>query len=305
MEVSTAMKKRFADIERARRTGRALVKQFDIGSATRLPVEAFADRLGVGLVEARLDGALAELVVGLWSTNIVLSDRLTDAEIRRWLIAHELGHYVMGHRSAPVTELCAPRPCGPHGDASEDAANGFASAILMPSHTVAAFCDRFPMTFDVPMQLADTCGVPWIPSALRIIESSWRACALAFSQHGRIRWASPSLPFAMLCGRRFCAGRPVGRGALARRFFDGGTCPEDPALVPASAWIDCACPEVQLLEHSVANQTHGAVMTMLWLPTDVSAERPAIATLPYVTAARDHLLDQLTDEAAAEQRSKA
>jgi hypothetical protein len=282
-----------------------LVKQFDIASAALLPVEAFADRLGVGLVEARLDGALAELVVGLWSTHIVLSDRLTDADVRRWLIAHELGHYVMGHRSAPVAELCAPRPCGHRGDASEDAANGFASAVLMPSHTVASFCDRFPMTIDVPMQLADTCGVPWVPSALRIIESSWRVCALAFSQHGRIRWVSPSLPFAMLCGRRFGGGRPVGRGALARRFFDDGICPEDPELVPASAWVDCGCPDVQLLEHSVANRERSAVMTMLWLPTDVGAERPAMATLPYVTATRDHLLDELNDEAAVERRSEA
>ena len=211
----------------------------------------------------------------------------------------------MGHRSASVAELCTPRPCGHRGDATEDAANGFASAVLMPSHTVASFCDRFPMTIDVPMQLAETSGVPWIPSALRIIESSWRVCALAFSQHRRIRWVSPSLPFALLCGRRFCGGRPVGPGALARRFFDGGTCPDGPELVPASAWVDAGCPDVQLLEHSVANRTHGVVMTMLWLPTDVSAARPEIATLPYVTAARDYVLDEINDDAAVERRSKA
>jgi hypothetical protein len=58
--------------------------------------------------------------------------------------------------------------------------------------------------------------------------------------------------------------------------------PDDPELVPASAWIHRGCPEVQILEYSVANRTHGAVMTMLWLPTDVGAERPAIATLPYL-----------------------
>jgi hypothetical protein len=46
-------------------------------------------------------------------------------------------------------------------------------------------------------------------------------------------------------------------------------------------------------------------MTILWDPTDVSLTRPAAATLSFVTAARDYLLDKLNDEAAAERRSKA
>ena len=55
----------------------------------------------------------------------------------------------------------------------------------------------------------------------------------------------------------------------------------------------------------MANREHGAVMTILWDPTDVDLTRPAAATLPFVTAARDYLLDKLNDEAAAERRSKA
>jgi hypothetical protein len=69
--------------------------------------------------------------------------------------------------------------------------------------------------------------------------------------------------------------------------------------------IDGCGPEVRILEHSVANREHGAVMTILWDPTDVSLARPAVATLSFVTAARDYLLDKLNDEAAAERRSRA
>lgn len=55
----------------------------------------------------------------------------------------------------------------------------------------------------------------------------------------------------------------------------------------------------------MANRAHRAVMTILWDLTDVSLTRPAVVTLPFVTAARDYLLDKLNDEAAAKRRSKA
>lgn len=109
------------------------------------------------------------------------------------------------------------------------------------------------------------------------------------------------------CAANACRsiGRPVGPGALAHRFFETGVCSPEPELVPAPAWIEGRRSDAALLEHSVVNREHGAVMTILSDPTDVSMERPAIATLPFVTASRDYLLDKLNDKAAAERRSRA
>lgn len=299
------MKNRLFDLEYARKKASFFVKEFGLDSSGQVEIDAFAHRLGVELVETRLDGARAQLVVGPYGPTILLSHRLDDPDERRWSIAHELGHYVLDHPAAPVADLCAPRPTGGRLHPHEDAANTFASAVLMPPSIVAAFCDRISMTIDTPMQLAETCGVPWTAAALRLTESSWRVCALVFSEHGWIRWVSPSLPTLMLCGRRIRGGRPVGPGALARRFFETGVCPPEPELVPASAWIEGCRSDAALLEHSVANREHGAVMTILSDPADVSMERPAIATLPFVTASRDYLLDKLNDKAAAERQSRA
>jgi hypothetical protein len=296
------MRKRFAEIQQAREAAHtlrcALVKEFEI-APTPLPIEAFAHRLGVGLVEARLDGASAQLVVGQQRARILLSERLTGPDVRRWVIAHELGHFVLRHRARPIAELCAPH--GVHMSATEDAADIFASSVLMPAPVVALFCDRAPMTLEVVQQLAQASGVPLVASALRIMESSWQVCAFVFSQYGRIRWIYPSLPFLMLCGPRLCSERAVGPGALARRFFDRGHCPEEPRLVPASAWIDdCSCPDAQIMEQSVA-LGQDTVMSVLWYPANAREERPAMVTLPYVTATRDYLLTALT----VQRRSKA
>lgn len=300
------MRARFSDRFVAHEKAHGLLNQLDKASLGHLPIESVADTLGVELVETRLDGACAQLIVGRHGPRILLSDQLSEPEDRTWSIAHELGHYVCGHAAPPVSELCRARAnrCL-HDHPDERAADAFASVVLMPPRIVAPFCDRTPMTVEIPMQLAETCSVPWDRAALRITETSWQVCAVVFSEHGRIRWIGPSLPFAMLCGNRLRPGRPVGPGALARRAFDTGRCPEGPELVPAAAWIAGCGPEARIMEDSIADAEGQVSMTMLWDPTDTGIPRPALATPPFVTACRDALLDTLNDQAAAMLRTQA
>ena len=123
---------REAGIERARLEASKLLKRFGVESVNHVNVEVFAARLHVELVEAPLDGATAQLVVGNGRASIVLSDRLTDPADRRGAIAHELGHFVLKHPSIPIAELCAPRTRDHFSDSPdiEDEANGFALELL-------------------------------------------------------------------------------------------------------------------------------------------------------------------------------
>jgi hypothetical protein len=58
------MKKRFSDRFLAQEKAHRLLNQLDEASLSHLPIESVADRLGVELVETRLDGACAQLIVG-------------------------------------------------------------------------------------------------------------------------------------------------------------------------------------------------------------------------------------------------
>lgn len=300
------MVRRWSDRQVARDRAYGLLEQLGRESAEHLPIDAIAHRLGVQLVEAHLDRVKAQLVVGRHGARILLSDKPAEPEDRTWSIAHELGHYVCEHTAPPVSEICVPRLSGClHDRPDEDAADAFASVLLMPPKIVAAFCDRTPMTIEIPMQLAETCGVTFEAAAMRITESSWQVCALVFSQHGRIKWIAPSLPFLMLCGNRIRPGRQVGPVSLVRRFLDTGICPDDPELVPTSAWVAGCGAEAQLLEHSVANPEHKVVMTILWDPTSADSPRPATASLQVAAASRDQLLDKLNEEAGSTHRNEA
>ncbi len=125
-------------IENARREADKLLRRFGVESVSHVNVEGFAARLNIALVEAPLDGASAQLVVGRGRASIVLSERLTDPAERRCAIAHELGHYVLNHPSLPVSELCSPRErdCGSDHRDIEGEANGFAVRLLTPWRAV-------------------------------------------------------------------------------------------------------------------------------------------------------------------------
>jgi hypothetical protein len=64
------------------------------------------------------------------------------------------------------------------------------------------------MTLEVPMQLAALCLVPYAAAAQRLMEVTWRTCAIVVSQNGVVRTVFPSFSFLMAC-----AGRPGSRSA--------------------------------------------------------------------------------------------
>jgi len=288
------MKLRAAYRENARIEAFKLRHRCGVERPDHLQVERVAARLGIRLLYLPLNGATAQLLVRPGRVSIVVSDRITDPAERRFAIAHELGHYVLRHPAPPAAELCEPRPRDPfaHGYAGpddvardiEEEADIFAMELLMPGEIVRNFCDRRPMTLDVPAQIAQICGVSLVASAVRVTERTYRVCAAVLRQHGRVRWTSPSTRFLHRFGMVLPAGYEVDRRSVASQFFDRGRLPEEPLRVPISTWVD-APEELHFEEHATSTGTSGEVISMLWLADDVP--RSAIAHFSSLAAASD------------------
>lgn len=92
----------------------------------RLPIElkAVCAYLGIELKQSNLlhhDGMLLQS----HKNNIIIVDKKQRTERKRFTIAHEIGHYVMGHRG--ISYL------GGKDAIEEQEANVFASELLMPT----------------------------------------------------------------------------------------------------------------------------------------------------------------------------
>lgn len=253
-------------IDNARREANKLLRRFGVESAKDVNVEGFADRLQIHLIDAKLRGATAQLVVGPDHASIILSDAIVDMGVRRWAVAHELGHYILGHPAPPPETLLAPHPRYADLDLLPDdeiEADYFALAILTPERTVRLFRDVRPMTLLASMALATACGVSLEAGAVRIAELTSRACAVVLSDGARILVAAPGPRFIEAFGKVLVPGRLIDRRSVASRYLPGETVLQRPEMVPSAAWLDIPG-EPPLLEHSLPGTASGTVLTMLW-----------------------------------------
>jgi Zn-dependent peptidase ImmA (M78 family) len=252
--------------ENARRLARELVKRFGVEAPMHVNVEGFAARLGFKISMAMLDGAIAQLVIRTGRQPLILlSDRLTDPAMRRFTVAHELGHYVLRHPSPSIAEMYDPTQ--QHGLApllssvNEAEANAFARELLMPEPLVRLACDLTSASLDPALRIAYTFGVSVPTSAIRFVELTDIPCIVVLSEAGLVRWSAPHAAFP----GRVAFRRQVDQRSLAWDYFQRGTLCSEVEHVPAAAWLDESA-EGPLLEHSIASHERGTVLTLLSLP---------------------------------------
>jgi hypothetical protein len=82
-----------------------------------------------------------------------------------------------------------------------------------------------------------------------------------FSKAGKVVWCAESDSFR----HRIAKGRRVRPESVAHRFFAERKLDEEPRMIPARTWIN-ADDGVELVEHAIASDEHGTVLSMLWLP---------------------------------------
>jgi len=248
----------------ARRAARAALRRFGVQTHEHVQVEAWAQRLGIELVEAPLDGAAAQLVRRGDRVQIVLPEHVTDRGARRFSIAHELCHFLMKHPSPTPTMMCTPRAFR-HGDDAmrmyESAANAFSGESLLPDFLLRKMCEISPVSLDVPWAIAKQYDVSILTSAIRFVELASERCAAVFSVGGKVKWVAPSATFT----REIPRARHLDRQSLAWDFFAKNKLDDRAQPVPADAWFDTSA-DVEIVEHSVCSAAHGTVLSLLWVP---------------------------------------
>src|SRR5262249_48984636 len=150
-----------------------------ITAAEHVRIEAIAKRLGARIEVTRLDGAEAQLVRVANDVRIVVSDRI-DPSQRRFAIAHELGHFLLGHPSMPPYMLRSGTPSRRTRDDERDyeaEANAFASELTMPYVLVNAWCQNSPVSLDVAWRIAHELKMSILAAAIRFTELSPERCA--------------------------------------------------------------------------------------------------------------------------------
>lgn len=252
-------------LRRAEAAARQLNKRYGVRSPADIRIEAFATAKGAKIVEGPLDGALARLVPGPVPI-IRVSERLTDVRDRRWAIAHELGHLVLGHPVEQIARFCAhsqtykvPRAGNERHPEAE--ANTFGAEALMPRADLVKPCDVARPSLDIAYWISETYTTPLAAAAIRQVEITSERCCALYSEGGRILWAVPSARFKP----RVARGARLDPASVAYDYHARGKIDERAQPVSADAWLSTNR-EAEVVEHSVAIPATRGVLTLLWLP---------------------------------------
>jgi hypothetical protein len=263
---------------RAVAAARRVLRDFGVREPAHIDVEAMARDHGAEIVVGPLRGATARVVRFGAKASIRVSERISHPGARRFSVAHELGHLVLGHalpKHEPVSdparffESACRRPIG-RGDRERDdpesEANAFAAELLMPDALVRRRCEVSPVSLAPVRAIAAEFGTSIVASAVRFVELTSERCAAVYAEQGRVRWTARSDTFSAEIAR----GMALDRRSIAFDYFRGEIPDTTEQEVPADAWLVDAS-EAEIVEHSQALPEVGAVLSMLWVPEHVAA----------------------------------
>lgn len=252
---------------RARRLAREALWECGIDEPAKIEPLAIVGRRRIVVIYGKLDGATAQILRHGERAIIRVSDEIVQVGRVRFTIAHEVGHYLLGHRIPSELDRDVALPFSAHQEREADV---FATEFLMPGAWVAPLCGRAADLAAV-RTIAETFRTSIVASAVRLVEVSPASCAVAYSKEGRVVWAKGSRMFP----GRIPEELRIGRGALAFDYKEGTALDAGPRVVPARAWfgVNGADADDTLVEHAVVvpEPGWGGVLSILCSGSDRDA----------------------------------
>jgi len=255
-------------LRRARRVAAELVDSYSIDHPDQL--EDVAWLLRAQVIEGGLRGSLARVARFDRTARIRLSHNHVEPGQRRFSIAHELGHLLLGHRGVAGCSRASDVSASYKGDGKlrEEEANVFAGDFLLPTRLVKPRCEVSPVDFGVIQKIADDFGTSLVATAIRFAELTSERCAVVLSQQNKVRWVVSSRTFWPEIRR----GQPVLPWSVAAPYFRGKPLSAELEEVDATAWIDGDHMRgpTEIYEHAREIPSIKGVLSLVWIPESCS-----------------------------------
>lgn len=249
--------------QRGRMRAVEVFRRLRIQTPAEIDIAAIAYTFGLRVEDGGLTGAQGRLATNGKRGKVRIASGITQEARRRFIIAHELGHHLI-HAAQGHLAVCTADDLlkyDSNGDAEEEA-NWFAAELLMPKPLFEPKCDVRQPTFEVVDALAKEFKTTLTATAIRFVRVCPEACAVVWSEAGKIKWAVrgdtfyPWIEF----------GSRLDSHAHASDVFRGKRPPRGPQPVPARAWTDRSGGD--LYEETLSFEGIGAALSLLWLPSE-------------------------------------
>lgn len=239
---------------------RGLVEKLQIRAPSEIDVELIAAHFRVAVRRRPLVHEEGRILRGEGVSMIVVSDHAYASEKWRFVVAHELGHYLR-HPELDQFKLCTDADLGTwYQGGREQEANDFAAELLMPEALFGPKCDRNKPSLKDIREVASVFQTSLTATGLRFVRFAPEPCAVVHSTDGIVDWWDWSKDFRLVVGK----GRRLTNRTYAGDIHAGTLVPDRQQQVDADAWSDSnGAAGFDLFEHS-ARVGRRSVLTMLW-----------------------------------------
>ena len=252
-------------IARAEKRAREILEEFGLSSVAGVDLQNLAFGLGL-LVQTRpIRGAEGRLIRLGTQAIAVVDAAIVEQGKRRFVAAHELGHYEL-HADVPMFVCSTAAFYDWHRrQPVETEANRFAAELLMPRARFVEEGRAIPPSLDAVSALANSYRVSLTAAAFRYVDLDVFPSALVFCRKGCIEWSivSKSLPLQYIGPRRV-----VHPHSGAGEYFQTGTTSRKPELTPVEAWFqdDTLVKGERYFEQCQPMPNYEACLSLIWIP---------------------------------------
>lgn len=228
---------RMSSVNRLKAIHRAkeIVDQLNIENASHIDIEAIAMKRGVIITEGPLKNADGRLAVIKDRGLITIRETIKEQVKKRFVMAHELGHYEM-HRSEAFSKSCTESDFynWTKGNPIEIEANYFASELLMPEDLFNEITEGHDISLSLIKQLSNEFNTSWTATSIRFVTLR-PEYALICSENSSINWFvihSDYFPYFVNTEGK------VHPESLAYDYFQGDKVPAKLMRVEPIAWLN-------------------------------------------------------------------
>jgi len=245
-----------------------LLQRLNVRSVPIYP-RKIAKKMGILIwereAEAGYDGYLIS-ANGTW--GIMINSSIKSKARQRFTVAHELGHYCIGHHRG-TNYRCFRSDIGAvslSDKQDEREANEFAVELLMPDEYFKEDIRQHDINLETINALADKYETSMTSTAIRYARLSPDACAIIVSEHGKVKYFAYSEGFKQRKCIYLSRNVPLRDDSYAKRMFDEKLqIHEERGEVTASSWSDnVSDPGAIMLEHSICLPKFKQVLSLIW-----------------------------------------
>lgn len=240
-----------------------------IDNPTEFPLDLIVYGRGATLIEKPLDNSEGRIVFGNKKAIITINSNIAYAGKKRFVMAHELGHFEM-HRNLIIV----------HNDTDatleffksgyqETEANEFASELLMPEILFKNECKGKKFSPDLLRQLAERFQTSITSTAYKYFELGDHPICLFYSHNNQVKyWKRPD-DYAHFVIDRTRLAPPD--DSVATEFFREGkiyTKEQSKQQIWKSTWFDIKDWEndndYKLYEYCIVTPKYNTVLSVVW-----------------------------------------